>query len=128
MAGSQPVRLYDSYGHAISTIQLASGTYAIATKEAASQATAFETLTITNGAVVTLTAATYLTANKALITVADNSIRVRWDPTATGPSTTVGHLMVAGSTLELAGHDITHFRAIAAGSDAIISVTYSAEA
>jgi uncharacterized protein YaiE (UPF0345 family) len=99
-----------------SSATLASPTY---------RATGFEPLTVTNAAVVTLTASTYGTATKAIITVADGSIRVRWDGTA--PTTTVGHLCDIGTTIELLGHDLTHFQAIAVGVDAIITVTYSTE-
>ena len=89
------------------------------------RATGFETLPITNAAAVPLTIATYGTATKAFISVANNAIRVRWDGTA--PTTTVGHLCDVGSAIELLGHDITHFQAIAVGSDSIITVTYSTE-
>jgi hypothetical protein len=89
-------------------------------------ASAFETITVTNAHSETLTSATYGSATKAYITVADNSIRVRWDGTA--PTTALGHLCDSGSIIELTGHDITHFKAIAVGADAVLSVTYSAEA
>jgi hypothetical protein len=91
----------------------------------AAPATAFETLTVTNAVAKILTAVTYGTATNALITVEGNSVRVRWDGTA--PTTTVGHLCVVGTMLEIAGHDITHFKAISVGADATLSVTYSEE-
>lgn len=83
-----------------------------------------EAKTVTNAAVVSLTQATYLDAALAIITVENNTIKVRWD--GSDPTTTTGHTLQAGDTLklELTG-DIYHFRAIASGADAIIRVTYS---
>jgi hypothetical protein len=82
----------------------------------------FQTLTVTNAAAVSLT----YTGTHAIVSVESNSIRVRWDGTA--PTTAVGHLLPAGSMLELTGNDLATFKAIATGSDATISVTYSSEA
>lgn len=84
----------------------------------------YESLTITNGAAVPLTLATFDGALSANITVEDNSIRVRWDGTA--PTTTEGHLLQSGDQIKLDfTADIWHFRAIATGANAKIRVTYS---
>lgn len=90
---------------------------------------AHETLTVTN-AVQVLTAATYAVGNRyaqaAFITLEDAEIRYTYDGTT--PSGTVGHLLTAGSSLELHGyHDISTFKAYRAGGvDASLRVTYEA--
>jgi hypothetical protein len=89
------------------------------------QAAAFETITVTNAHAESLTSATYGSSTKAFISVAQNSVRVRWDGVA--PTTSIGHLCEIGAMIELSGHDITHFQAIAVGTDSILSVTYSTE-
>lgn len=83
----------------------------------------FESITVSNAHAESLTVPA--TATKAFITTSGNSVRVRWDGTA--PTTSVGHLVEIGSVIELDGHDMTHFQAIAIGSDAVLSVTYSKE-
>ena len=121
---AQPVRLYDSYGHPIATVNIGGGSYALATDTAVISAAAFEALPITNAAAVPLTAAVYGAAVKALIVNETNNIRVRWD--GTSPTTAVGHLLLAGSTIELdSAADIANFKAIAVGTASTISVTYS---
>lgn len=95
------------------------------TSSAINKADSFETITVTNAVAKVLTPATYLTSTKATISVAQNTVRVRWDGTA--PTTSVGHLCEVGTILEMNGHDITHFQAISIGTDAILSVTYSSE-
>jgi hypothetical protein len=94
--------------------------------DAPRQASAFETIIVSNAHAEILTVATYGAATKAIITVETNPVRVRWDGTA--PTTAIGHLCAAGSTIEITDHDITHFKAIATGADATLSITYSVEA
>lgn len=85
---------------------------------------AYESLTVTNGAAVSLTIATYDAARHAMITVENNPIRFRIDGTA--PTTTEGHLVASGDTIDLDySTDIYHFKAIATGANATIRVTYS---
>jgi hypothetical protein len=105
-----PLKLNAS-GELVDTVDVASG---------------FEQIVVSNAHSETLTSATYGAATKAMITVEGNSIRARFDGTA--PTTTIGHLYLVGATITLTGHDITHFKAIAVGSDATLSVTYSSEA
>jgi hypothetical protein len=84
----------------------------------------YESLTITSGAAVPLTLATFDGALTANITVENNPIRVRWDGTA--PTTTEGHLLQSGDQLKLDfTADIWHFKAIATGADSKLRVTYS---
>lgn len=77
------------------------------------------------GTAVGLTAATYLAAQFATITVETAAIRFTLDGTAPVASTT-GHLVQAGQTIELYGSDqIAGFKAIRdTGSSAAIEVTY----
>jgi hypothetical protein len=89
-----------------------------------SYAFAFESVTVTNAAAVSLTQATYDAARMAIITVEDNPVRIRWDGTA--PTTAVGHLLSVGDTFTLHfSADIFHFQAIATGGNAVLRVTYS---
>lgn len=94
----------------------------------------FEQLSVSSS-VVTLTASVYRTqigsgenkdrqtARRALITVAGNSVRVRFD--GTDPDASTGHLFVAGDTLELTEQvQIQNFKVIRASADATIAVTY----
>lgn len=83
----------------------------------------FESITVTNAHAESLTVPA--TATKAIITIEGNSVRIRYDGMA--PTTSVGHLHEIGDVIELSGHDLTHFKAIAIGSDAVLSVTYSTE-
>jgi hypothetical protein len=84
----------------------------------------YEALTITSGAAVPLTLATFDGALTANITVENNPIRIRWD--GTSPTTTEGHLLQAGDQIKLDfTADLWHFRAIATGADSKIRVTYS---
>lgn len=89
---------------------------------------AFETLTVSTTA-VGLTAATYNPgvnrgAIAALVTFAAADCRATFDGTV--PTSTVGHLFSAGSSLTLYGDGIRKFRAIrSGGTDAVLSVTYS---
>lgn len=94
---------------------------------------AFEALAVSSSA-IPLTVATYDSAsynaniplNQAqyvIITSETNSVRYRID--GQNPTTTVGHLMTAGSALVLVGYaSITNFRVIAAAADATLMVTY----
>jgi len=89
--------------------------------------TAFETKTISSTA-VGLSPATYAPTNadpfsEATITVETADIRFRIDGEA--PTSAIGHLVEAGNTIVLeSAKEIKFFKAIAAGSDAAISVTY----
>ena len=89
-------------------------------------AAAHESVTIADTAGgVALTAGTYGTNIYALITAETAQMRFTVDGTA--PTTTVGHLLNHGDTLELDSlADITAFRAIRTGSvSGVIKVTYS---
>lgn len=95
----------------------------------------FEALSVTSGAAVGCTVAKYtksVTAGEhnqtqrarlATITTETASVRVRFDGTA--PTTSVGHLYAAGSTIELQSTaQIQQFLAIATSTSATISITY----
>ena len=89
-----------------------------------SYAFAYEALTVTNAAAVSLTQATYDAARCALITVEDNPIRFRTDGTA--PTTSEGHYVSPGDSIEVHfSADIFHFKAIATAGNAKLKVTYS---
>ncbi len=83
-----------------------------------------EQLTVTN-AVKILTALTYGTATRALITVETADIRFRL--TGADPTADLGHLLRQGECLILtSAEDIANFKAFAdTGEDATIYVTYS---
>lgn len=100
--------------------------------QGAQPACGFETLTVSSVSKA-LTASVYSTfestnnthidAKIATITTETNSIRVRFDGSA--PTSAVGHLIPAGTSLELQSlSQIRNFRVIATGSDATITVTY----
>ena len=89
------------------------------------KADSFETITVSNSVVKSLTAATYLTSTKAIIGIAQNAVRARWDSGT--PTTSVGHLLDVGTILELDRTDLTNFKVISVGTDAVLSVTYSSE-
>lgn len=91
----------------------------------------FETKTISSAAVALATAKLrtnqeggfYKDAVKLFITVETNSIRLRWD--GTNPTTSVGHLLTAGSSITLIGEqNISKLRMIAAAADGVVMVTY----
>jgi hypothetical protein len=85
---------------------------------------AHESITATSGAAKSLTAATYLDATRANITVEDNNVRVCWDGTT--PTSTTGHLLQNGDSLTMdLTADIYHFKVIATGGNAVLKVTYS---
>lgn len=127
MSGSQPVRLYDSYGHAIATTAVSGGNYALTSVPTTVTAYAFEALAITSAAAVPLTASVYDDSNIAFIVNETAPIRVRWDGTA--PDASTGHLLVAGAIIELDNAtDLANFQAIAVGDASSITITYSVEA
>lgn len=89
----------------------------------------FEALAVTSGAAVSLTSTKVQAATNnvkrqyALITVEDNSVRWRADGTA--PTTTVGHLAPAGTTIKLDSYaQLLNFKAIATAGAANLSVSY----
>lgn len=87
----------------------------------------FESLTITNAAAgVGPSAARSKTAYKAFMTAEDAEMRFRFDGTA--PSSTEGHLIDDGDTLELYGNkNIVNFLAIRTGDDSgVLKITYYA--
>ena len=62
-------------------------------------------------------------AQYVIITSETNDIRYRID--GTDPTASVGHKLVAGSSMVLAGYSaIVKFKSIATGSDATLMVTY----
>ncbi len=93
---------------------------------------AFETLAVSTVA-VPLTATVYETfestnntrqqAKLATISIASNDIRVRFDGTA--PTSSVGHLLPAGTFLELQSiTQIRNFKMIRVSADAVATITY----
>lgn len=86
---------------------------------------AYESVTVDNTVGgVSLTAATYGRARKAFVTLETAQIRFTIDGTA--PTTSVGHLLESGQTLDLKNTDeIRNFRAIRTGSvSGGLKVTY----
>ena len=89
---------------------------------------AFETVTVSTSA-VGLTAATYNpaglpSAQTDLVTFAAGDVRGCFDGSV--PTSSVGHLFSAGTSLTLFGDGIRKFKAIrSGGSDGVLSVTYS---
>ena len=90
---------------------------------------AYEEITVSTTA-LSLTAATYkptghTRAGYALITCENAAIRFTMDGVTT-PTSSVGHLLAAGSSVELESpNTISHFQAIRdGGSDALIQVSY----
>lgn len=86
---------------------------------------AFETLTVSTVS-VGLTAATFDQQEFALITVETAAVRFRLDGTA--PTSTVGHVLSPGDTLELtSGEQLSMIRFIRRdGVDATLSCSYGA--
>jgi hypothetical protein len=87
---------------------------------------AFETITVSSTA-IGFTAATYNPttgkAKRVFLSCATNPIRFRYD--GTNPTTTVGHVLSAGSSINITGGNaIDNFKMIASGSDATCSATY----
>ena len=86
---------------------------------------AYESVTVdaTVGGVL-LTAATYLRATKAFMTL--ESAQIRFTKDGTAPTTSVGHLLQVGQTVYLENADeIRNFRAIRTGSSSgVLKVTY----
>jgi hypothetical protein len=83
---------------------------------------AHESVTV-GAAAIGLTAATYRRARKAFLTLETAQIRFNYDGTT--PTSTVGHLMEVGQTLELKNHDeIVNFLAIRTGSSGTLKVSY----
>ena len=89
--------------------------------------TQFEELAITNGAVVPLTAGTYGTMNRAVLTVADASLRFRVD--GTDPTTAVGHILYDKDEVKLtSAEEIIKFRCIATSATNVeLSCSYGVE-
>lgn len=87
----------------------------------------YEALTVSTTALA-LTAAEYVSGDRkaqvAHITVESNPINYTYEGTT--PTSTVGHNLVAGSTLTLAGYaNIVAFRMIrSGGADATVKITY----
>ena len=76
--------------------------------------TQFEELTVTNGAVVPLTAATYGNLNRALITCADANIKFTVDGTTPTTGTGVGHILYDSDELKLTSREeVVNFQCIA---------------
>ena len=97
--------------------------------EEATTAFAYESLSVTSGAAVGCTSATYAPASgappasRAYVTVENAQIRFRTDGTA--PTTTEGHIVNPGTALELLGiGNIIGFKAIATSATATLKVTY----
>jgi hypothetical protein len=89
---------------------------------------AFEEITVSTAA-IGFTAATFKPSGQtpaayAYVTVETNGIRWRTD--GSDPTSSVGHALAAGGTLELAGKtELTNFRAIrSGGADAALKVTF----
>lgn len=81
-----------------------------------------EQLTVTTGAVVSLTAAKYDGAEHAFIQVDDESIRY-WDDADTDPTTTVGIQIAAGDGEPYPG-PLANFRMIATSGTAKVNLSY----
>lgn len=88
---------------------------------------AFGNQTVSNTA-LTLEAFTAFTqaqvdrANRVILTVEAQSLRYRYDGTA--PTDAIGHLLTAGSRLELVGNDnIQNLRVIRVTTDSTVMVT-----
>lgn len=100
------------------------------------RAFAYEAVSATTGAVVSLTAATYgdlavtstdnrFPARGAIITVESNSVRVRTDGGNPATGGGAGHLFSAGDVIMLEGNsEIQKFRAIGDSGTASLRVTY----
>lgn len=85
---------------------------------------AYESLTVTNSAITTLTRDLMSTVWTAMITVEDNPIRFRTD--GGDPTLTEGHLIQAGDTINInTTFDALNFKCIAIGNAAKIRVSYS---
>lgn len=89
---------------------------------------AFETVTVAGTAIggtsATYAPATYGPACRAFITVETASIRWRCDGTA--PTASVGHLAVAGDSIEIEGiANVANFKAIRVTDSAAMQITYS---
>ena len=89
---------------------------------------AFETITVSTTSIGFTASLAYPTGADAqsvvaIVTTETNSIRFRTDGIA--PTASVGHLVVAGSTIEVCGLPAAKaFRMIRASADATISATY----
>lgn len=83
----------------------------------------YEAITVANTA-KTLTAGTYGSAQKAIMTLETAQIRVRFDGTA--PTTSEGHLVEVGDVITLnAGSQMSTFQAIRTGATSgVLKVTY----
>ena len=89
-----------------------------------SDAMAYETVTVA-GTAIGLTAATYLTATKAEMTLETAQIRVRKD--GTSPTSSEGHLVGVGDVIVLnSAADLATFKAIRTGTvSGVLKVSYS---
>ncbi len=102
------------------------GTYSLDTQLKGSKAEEYESVTVDNTVGgVGLTALTYGTNTKAMITVEGATFRFRIDGGA--PTSTVGHQAQVGDVIQLTSNeDIANFKAIRdTATDATIHVTYS---
>jgi len=88
--------------------------------------TQFEEITV-GSSVKTLTAATYGTLNRALITIADANMRFTVDGTT--PTTNTGHILYDGDELKLtSAQEVAGFQAIRDDStDVELSASYGTE-
>ena len=89
---------------------------------------AFETVTVAGtaigGTAGTYVPATYGPACRAFMTVETASLRWRCDGTA--PTATVGHLAVAGDSIEIEGiANVANFKAIKVTDNATLQISYS---
>lgn len=85
---------------------------------------AYESLTVTNTGITTLTRDLMSNVWTALITVEDNPIRFRTD--GGDPTITDGHLIQAGDTVSInTTFDALNFKCIAPGNAAKLKVSYS---
>ena len=106
------------------TAAIGGGYSGVTTDSTRTSTLSYESLTVTSATAVAFTRDLMLSVWQAMITVEDNPIRFRLDGTA--PTTTEGHLLQAGDTLEIhSTFDALNFQCIATGGDAIIRVSYS---
>lgn len=86
---------------------------------------AYESLTVDDTVSgIALTATTYLRAHRAFMTL--ESAQVRFTKDGTAPTTSIGHLLQVGQTVDLKNADeIRNFRAIRTGSSSgVLKVSY----
>jgi hypothetical protein len=87
----------------------------------AQTASSFSSVTVTNAVAVSVTVSSPAVTS-ALLTVETADIRVRFDGTA--PTTAIGHLVAAGSSLTISGRaNLTQLKMIATSTTATVRVT-----